>query len=68
MSEEEKVNRIQINMVVEDDLMAMHNALCVQNEHTSAQLFRWLMRQEYARRFSQPTLITITEAQEVGAR
>lgn len=67
MPEEQKSYRIQINMEVDADLFEMHNKLCFENEQTSAQLFRWLIRQEYARRFSQPNpLVTVEEATEAG--
>jgi len=65
MANEKETYRIQVNMEVDKDLIDQHNILCTQNEQTSAQLYRWLIRQEYARRFSQPTLVTIGEA--VGA-
>ncbi len=57
------VFRLQVNMEVDEQLYKMQETLCNQNEHTFSQLVRWLIRQEYARRFSCPQpLVTIDEA------
>jgi len=57
-------NIIQVNTGVDTDTSKMLDTMCEIDERNRSQMVRWLIRQEYARRFSQPSLMTIEEAEK----
>lgn len=56
-----------INFRADKEEDAMIDVLCQQDIRTRSQMMRWLIRQEYARRHSQPSpVVTLGEAVEAG--
>ena len=58
---------IQVNVSMEKETAAQLDQMAYQDGYDNRSAFvRLLIRQEYARRFSQPTLMTIGEAQQAA--
>ena len=55
-------NQLQVNITTEQEIAEMLDKLCAIDVRTRSLMVTWLIRQEYARRFSQPSLMTVEEA------
>ena len=57
----------QVNTAVDSETVTMLDQMCEIDVRNRAQMVRWLIRQEFARRFSQPSLMTVAEAENTTA-
>lgn len=55
-----------INFRADIEEESMLDIVCKQDVRSRSQMMRWLIRQEYARRYGKPSLVTVAEAVEAG--